>query len=111
MWSRYILLVFAAAVVSSSPLAGQEKQKLYLDPINVQIPHISTDKKVKYDYDIVYVRAKRAGDKVHKRFLHRLLLAGHLRGGRGPDVVASRRQGGVARRGRRRFDHRSDGLV
>jgi hypothetical protein len=23
---------------------------------------------VRYDYDIVYVRAKRAGDKVHKRY-------------------------------------------
>ncbi len=50
------------------PLAAQEKEKLYLDPIDVNIPHISTDKSVKYDYDIVYVRARRAGDKVHKRF-------------------------------------------
>jgi hypothetical protein len=50
------------------PLAAQEKEKLYLDPINVNIRHISTDKSVKYDYDIVYVRAKRAGDKIHKRF-------------------------------------------
>lgn len=48
--------------------AQQEKKKLYLDPINTKIPHISTDKTVKLDYDIVYVRAKRAGDKVHKRF-------------------------------------------
>src|ERR1051325_802320 len=31
-------------------------------------PRISTDKSVRYDYDIVYVRAPRAGDKVHKRF-------------------------------------------
>src|SRR5207247_497825 len=37
-------------------------------PLNVDIKHISTDKTVKYDYDIVYIRAKRAGDKVHKRF-------------------------------------------
>jgi hypothetical protein len=37
-------------------------------PINVNVPPISADKSVKYDYDIVYVRAKRAGDKVHKRF-------------------------------------------
>src|SRR5262245_54899247 len=37
-------------------------------PLNVDIPHISTDKSIKYDYDIVYVRAKRAGDKVHKRY-------------------------------------------
>jgi hypothetical protein len=50
------------------PAAAQEKEKLYKDPINVKIPHISTDKSVKYDYDIVYVRALRAGDKIHKRF-------------------------------------------
>ncbi len=54
---------------SSPPWAAQkQKEKLYLDPINVNIPHISTDKSVQYDFDIVYVRAKRIGDKVHKRF-------------------------------------------
>jgi hypothetical protein len=58
-------LVLLAAV--GTP-AQEKKQKLYLDPINVNIPHISTDKSVKYDYDIVYVRARRAGDKIHKRF-------------------------------------------
>jgi hypothetical protein len=36
--------------------------------LDVNIPHISTDKSIKYDYDIVYVRALRAGDKTHKRF-------------------------------------------
>jgi hypothetical protein len=53
------------------PAAAQtqkDKEKLYLDPINVKIPHISTDKSIKYDFDIVYVRAPRAGDKTHKRF-------------------------------------------
>lgn len=50
------------------PLAAQEKEKLYLDPIDVTIPHISADKSVRYDYDIVYVRARRAGDRIHKRF-------------------------------------------
>jgi hypothetical protein len=55
------------AVIAAGTLTGQEK-KLYLDPINVAIPHIATDKSIKYDYDIVYVRSLRAGDKVHKRF-------------------------------------------
>ena len=45
-----------------------EKEPLFLNPIDVDPPHISKDPSVKYDYDIVYVRAKRAGDKVHKRF-------------------------------------------
>src|SRR5262249_18468160 len=42
--------------------------EVFLEPLDVKIPHISTDKSVKYNYDIVYVRARRAGDKVHKRF-------------------------------------------
>ena len=50
--------------LSAGLSSGQDKKK-YLEPINVEIPHISTDKSVKYDYDIVYVRALRAGDKVH----------------------------------------------
>lgn len=64
---RHAFAVLGAAVLLASGVSGQEKKK-YLDPINVDIPHISTDKSVKLDYDIVYVRAKRAGDKVHKRF-------------------------------------------
>ncbi len=57
------------AVLSLATVAvAQEKEKKYLDPINVKIAHFSTDKTVKLDYDIVYVRAKRAGDKIHKRF-------------------------------------------
>src|SRR4051812_46268440 len=47
---------------------AQEKEEKYLAPINIVVPHVSTDKAVKWDYDIVYVRAPRAGDKVHKRF-------------------------------------------
>src|SRR5262245_11946036 len=62
------LLVGLCLVLPALPLDGQEKQKLYLDPINVNVPAIASDKAVKYDYDIVYVRAPRAGDKVHKRF-------------------------------------------
>ena len=40
----------------------------YTRDLRVDPPHISTDRSVKYDYDIVYVRAARAGDEVHKRF-------------------------------------------
>jgi hypothetical protein len=42
---------------------GPAKEQLFLEPIDVKVPHISTDKSVKYDYDIVYVRAPRKGDK------------------------------------------------
>lgn len=49
-------------------LFAAEKEPLFRKTLNVNVPNIRTDKTVKYDYDIVYVRAKRAGDKVHKRF-------------------------------------------
>jgi hypothetical protein len=51
-----------------SVTAASAEEPQFLKPLNVDIPHISTDKSIKYDYDIVYVRAKRAGDKVHKRY-------------------------------------------
>ncbi len=70
MPSRLALPLFAFTLaLGGLPLAAQQaKEKLYLDPINVVIPHVSTDKSIKYDYDIVYVRARRAGDQIHKRF-------------------------------------------
>jgi hypothetical protein len=71
MYPRLCLIVAACAVlvglnrathIQGEP-AGREPKRL-----NTKIPHISTDSSVKYDYDIVYIRAKRAGDKLHKRF-------------------------------------------
>jgi hypothetical protein len=62
-------LIGLTLAVTVSPAVGQTpKEPLFKDPINVVVPHISTDKSIQYDYDIVYVRAPRAGDKVHKRF-------------------------------------------
>src|SRR5207249_506832 len=50
-------------------VAGQDrKDQRILGTLNVNVPPIASDKSVKYDYEIVYVRAPRAGDKVHKRF-------------------------------------------
>src|SRR5262245_22069368 len=61
------LLVIAA--LAAVPVAGQpQKEPLFREKLNVNPPHISTDRTVKYDYDIVYVRGPRAGDEVHKRF-------------------------------------------
>src|SRR5580765_5760050 len=51
------------------PLALRaEDEPLFTQKLNVNPPPIAQDPSVKYDYDIVYVRARRAGDKVHKRF-------------------------------------------
>lgn len=41
---------------------------LFNAPVNITVPHISSDPSVRWDYDIVYVRAQRAGDETHKRF-------------------------------------------
>ena len=66
MSSRLLRIAPLLVALCSSVALGaeKEKEKQYLDPINVTVPHISSDPSVKYDYDIVYVRAKRAGDKV-----------------------------------------------
>jgi hypothetical protein len=57
-----LLVTFLAAGIF--PTFGQpQKEKLFLEPLNVTVPHISTDKSVKYNYDIVYVRTPRKGDK------------------------------------------------
>ncbi len=63
-----IVLAVALPTIPADGQQPKDKEKLYLDPIDVKIPHISTDKSIKCDFDIVYVRAPRAGDKVHKRF-------------------------------------------
>jgi hypothetical protein len=68
--------LFAGTLVTAGlifcPALGQQvkqvKQEAYLGPINVNVPAISTDKDVKYDYDIVYVRVPREGDRVHPVF-------------------------------------------
>lgn len=61
-------LAMLAVSLVGLPAVAQEKEPLFEKDINVNVPHISTDKSVQYDYDIVYVRARRAGDTVHKRF-------------------------------------------
>jgi hypothetical protein len=65
MSPRYSLAIILTAFVASTAPA---KEPLFTTTLDVKIPHISTDKSIKYDYDIVYVRAKRSGDKVHKRY-------------------------------------------
>src|SRR4051812_11560619 len=68
MWSATIqgaaarmlgLTLFAAIAVLSSwqPLAGQDKP--LQRPLRVDPASVASDKSIKYDYDIVYVRAPR----------------------------------------------------
>ena len=58
------LLLLPVALAFAAP----PEEKTFPDKLNVEPPPIASDKSIKYDYDIVYVRAQRAGDKVHKRF-------------------------------------------
>src|SRR5258707_658670 len=64
----FLALAPLAVLLALAGPGGARPGPRYLDPIDVPVPHISTDKSVPYDYDTVYVRALRAGDKVHKRF-------------------------------------------
>jgi hypothetical protein len=67
----FLVALVAASVLGSSFAPAQKAPRspkpndndLFLDPIDVNPPPIASDKTVKYDYDIVYVRAPRKGDK------------------------------------------------
>ncbi|MBL68238.1 MAG: hypothetical protein CMO74_07270 [Verrucomicrobiales bacterium] len=58
----FILLFGTVAAMTA------QKEPLFPEKLNTVIKPIGTDKSVKWDYDIVYVRALRAGDEAHKRF-------------------------------------------
>ncbi|HET6251364.1 MAG TPA: hypothetical protein VFE47_27010 [Tepidisphaeraceae bacterium] len=60
---RITILPLAIVALLVCQASAAEKEKLYLDAIDVQPKPIHQDHSVKYDYDIVYVRAHRAGDK------------------------------------------------
>lgn len=58
---RPCAVVLLAVMTLATVLDGQErKTPLYPGTLNIQPPHVATDKAVKYDYDIVYVRAPRS---------------------------------------------------
>src|SRR5687767_7645445 len=62
------LSVLLVAAIAQTAFAQNPDEQLFPDPIDVNVPHIRTDKSVDYDYDIVYAPADRAGDEKHKRF-------------------------------------------
>lgn len=59
-----VILLLAAEPLTS---CGQSP-RLYPDPIGMNPPPIASDSTVRYDYDIVYVRAPRKGDTVNSRW-------------------------------------------
>src|SRR4051812_21979735 len=58
-----VILALTGTLTLAWAAPPREEDRLYLGPLDVKPPHISNDKSVKYDYDIVYVRAPRKGDK------------------------------------------------
>ena len=56
--------IFIALALFFFPVAslGDERDKRYPDPIKLDVPHFSTDKSLRLDYPIVYVRVPRQGD-------------------------------------------------
>jgi hypothetical protein len=65
---RTIIIGLSVYIVAAASISAQDKQPLFTQDLNVTPPPIKTDKDVNYNYDIVYVRALRAGDEKHKRF-------------------------------------------
>src|SRR6187402_34697 len=65
-----VILVTMSLISATNvaPLSGQTKEPLFTATLDVTPKPIAEDKSVTYDYDIVYVRAGRAGDEVHKRY-------------------------------------------
>lgn len=59
--SVWICIAASGAGRSAAGAAG--KETLYSDPIDLNVRPISADKSIRYDYDIVYVRAPRHGDR------------------------------------------------
>ena len=56
----WVAVLVAVALLAGVGLAAPETRLTGV--INIDPPHISTDKAVKYDFDVVYVRAPRKGD-------------------------------------------------
>ena len=58
----YFLLPASVIVLVAATAPAEDKEPLFLDPINIHPRPIAQDPSVKYDYDIVYVRTPRQGD-------------------------------------------------
>ncbi|HVR76116.1 MAG TPA: hypothetical protein VMT52_17425 [Planctomycetota bacterium] len=63
-----VVLLSAVPRLPAAPPADATEDQRFTEPLDVEPRPISTDANVRYDYDIVYVRARRAGDEVHKRY-------------------------------------------
>lgn len=65
---QVVVCISFAAAIAILGNTGRGEEPLFTKVLNVEPRPIAEDPTVKYDYDIVYVRALRAGDEIHKRF-------------------------------------------
>ncbi len=68
MFGRFVLALLLIPPFAIGAVGQQPKEKLHLDPLNIEPQAIKQDASVKYDYDIVYVRAPRPVGKVSSRW-------------------------------------------
>lgn len=61
-------VVFLLMMMLSANLHAAEPETLFPEDIDIHVPLIAEDPALNIDYDIVYVRAQRAGDEEHRRF-------------------------------------------
>ncbi len=61
-------LFSVSAICASATAETNEADLRYPDPIGLDVPHISTDASVQYDFPIVYVRVPRDGDDVGSKW-------------------------------------------
>jgi hypothetical protein len=66
-FSRFCTLGLVGMIALTAGISGQNKKGPYSGALSVEPPPIASDKAVKYDYDIVYVRAPR-GEKGRSRW-------------------------------------------
>jgi hypothetical protein len=65
---RRCFAVVLSAAISVAGLTHAADNEERVGRVDVTPQPIASDASVRYDYDIVYVRARRAGDQTHKRF-------------------------------------------
>ena len=53
--------LLALLLLGLSLFAAPEEPKRYAGALGMDVPHVSTDPTVRYDFDVVYVRAPRRG--------------------------------------------------
>ena len=66
--TRVVICAVVTFTFTSPGSLCRAEEPLFTKTLDVEPRPIVQDPSVKYDYDVVYVRARRAGDKVHKRF-------------------------------------------